>query len=1223
LRVARDARDRETISVNGQDVARYLVVHVAVNGLGVYRARYDRSKGDAADAVAWEQRLSMPDPALGNAFGWVTLALCRNRPEVLYAVLENRPGAGNAGHMHASSVYASSDHGDHWQQRGTIPRGYLLDDDVAAVPPTADGQANYDLVLEVNPDDPDILVCGEVDLNRSEDGGRTWVPVMTWQVYDDGDYAQHGDQHAVLFDAADRKRVWAGHDGGVSLARDLHGEPAARGFWRRRSAAIVAGQFQDVTVHPNPAFSFVGGGGLQDNGVWVGFGGPTWYHIGGGDGGMMAVHATDVRRYLSGAQFDNEMAAVTAGPTGSFENPVAHDVPAPANSMFVTRFGHPAPGFPNSGPFVPVQEQDPLVPGQMLVGWTMAAGQTPAYWTAPPGAAAAGAVNAIALPAPAVTVAEEASAVAFGPAAGAPPTQTGWIGLTDGRVFSSNAAPAGAWAESVTFPRTTGRLRQIARIATHPISQTMVAVASNPAQRALQIVVTTAGAPGVAQFTVQLIDRTFNNWAVAGAPIVTPAAGACIAAPGSDKWLRFAAGPYAVGDTWIVQTDGTVNPQPPATAAGLAVVVATEQTLTLRITTAGAVGVARFTAAVGAFVPTAPFATGAAVEIPGAELVVGFAGGPFAVGDQWSVAPDDTVVAAGAPGGSLRVVARLQGRVHLSYDGGASWADITAPTAAPAAPADPRSASLPPCAIASLRFDLDPATNALSLFAGTLAGVYVLRNLPAPPAMPAPIPVVNPAWRPFNGTAAGRLPLTLVSDIEALTVPQAAPASARRLLRIATFGRGIWDCDLGGGPQFQPYIRQTLVEDGRRYPRTIPPTAAPGFAGADSDYRLPAGTVGYDFTHAFDIRVDAAPLEFFDDRVDGVEFDEELGADALVPLARNAVYVQVHNAGWDTLGPVTVQLYFAPSAAAPYGPPPGSPIPAGLPPVADFYDQPNFDPPAASALQRVGPPQTIPRLAPEQPQAVRFDWTPPAALAGGNVALLAVCSAPQSPLPTPRPATIATVADLVTNEPRAALRIVPVGPIPAPLIFVRDGVDDDARLGAVAFAGRSSDLIVVPAVPAQPPEQAFRDLLELRPQDRLVAGANNHVYVRVHNRGPIAVNVEVHLFAAALDSTNTPAFAPNGWTRLTPDPANPAPPPLQVPVPAGGVGYALQTWANPPDPNAADAIKAYGLIALIRNADSGEALPDTGRVTSLETFWQLFREFFDAGHAALRVLRYQ
>ncbi|HEX9945183.1 MAG TPA: hypothetical protein VGG03_24495 [Thermoanaerobaculia bacterium] len=48
--------------------------------------------------------------------------------------------------------------------------------------------------------------------------------------------------------------------------------------------------------------------------------------------------------------------------------------------------------------------------------------------------------------------------------------------------------------------------------------------------------------------------------------------------------------------------------------------------------------------------------------------------------------------------------------------------------------------------------------------------------------------------------------------------------------------------------------------------------------------------------------------KFFDDPLDGVEFDEELGADTLVPLRRNAVHV--HNRGWDPVANATVHLYF-------------------------------------------------------------------------------------------------------------------------------------------------------------------------------------------------------------------------------------------------------------------------------------------------------------------------
>jgi hypothetical protein len=434
-------------------------------------------------------------------------------------------------------------------------------------------------------------------------------------------------------------------------------------------------------------------------------------------------------------------------------------------------------------------------------------------------------------------------------------------------------------------------------------------------------------------------------------------------------------------------------------------------------------------------------------------------------------------------------------------------------------------------------------------------------------------------------------------------------------MRAATFGRGIYEVDLDpAAPRFHLYVRQTVIEDGRAasYPRAIP-AALPG------DPRQPAAfAVGLDFTHAFDIRVDSAPFKFLEDRPDGVEFDEQLAADTLVPLVPNAVYVQAHNSGREAVVDVDVHLYFMASPAAPYAPPPGSPVPA-LGPVADFYNPPSFDVAAGAAWQRVGPRQRLPRVASGAPAVARFDWVVPDGL-GPSVALLALCTAASDGVWPPAPANVAA---LVTSERRAALRIVPVAARAPVSIFIRDGIaDDGVRAGATRFGGRSPDIMVVQAVPAAAPDVAFRDLLDPRPQDRIRGGMPNHVYVRVHNRGPVDTTVEIEVWAVPVGADNQPSFGPATWTRLSPAPPGA---PLVVPVPTARTAIAHLEWpaAAVVDPNPADAYKAYVLVALIKTTDNVDPLPDTARIDSLATFWEFFNRMADSENAASRALRFE
>jgi len=159
-------------------------------------------------------------------------------------------------------------------------------------------------VLEVCPRDPDVVVAGSVNLYATRDGGGAWTKILDWTQYDLGDRAQHADMKAVVFehaqygnaaaftgpDARRPREIWVANDGGVS--QGLTDGSA----WRKRSHGILATQFYDIQVHPE--FPYIRSGGFQDNGTWMGFGGPTWHHMGGGDGGGSAFYHGDIQRLL-------------------------------------------------------------------------------------------------------------------------------------------------------------------------------------------------------------------------------------------------------------------------------------------------------------------------------------------------------------------------------------------------------------------------------------------------------------------------------------------------------------------------------------------------------------------------------------------------------------------------------------------------------------------------------------------------------------------------------------------------------------------------------------------------------------------------------------------------------------------------------------------------------------------------------------------------------------
>jgi hypothetical protein len=1239
LLVAHDPRETETVPLNGVEVPRYLILFVGIENVGVFRGRFDRK--DSANPATFDSTpLNMPTGAL--SFDRVRLAQCERQPEHVFAVFADT--AGNV----PSEVYHSANSGNDWKQ-GAV-----------RIPPLT-GQANYDLVLEVAPDDPQVVICGTIELNLSRDFGNNWLKILDRRAHDRGDKAQHADQHIAMFDRGDHRRLWVGNDGGLSMARDLGSPPLSFGYWRKRSHGIYAGMCQDVSV--NPGLPFMCSCGFHDNGSFLSIGGPTWYQVGGGDGGGTAFNLINAHQLFVGWQGNSAngqglersdaVAFDTPQPVGgSFDlvTLAAHDIPETVARGHGVRYrltdlGLPASGVPlgNAALFAGVIEQHPTAAGSLLLGragdafssTNFGANWAPLIAGTPIAPGAGG----------------EVLAMTFGHAEASNPVPggvDGWAGTSGGALWFTSLAPAGVWAAAPTALPFPGAPMRISEITVHPVDRRILAVSATGVQ-----------------------GRVFLT--------------------------------YDQGHTWYDLTE------PPPTSLTVVPVGASVHIGETRAFTAIAnypgVGVTNVTT------------RAAWSSSPAGQATVGTAGGgapTFGSPPQFTGLGSEghvTGVAVGAPTITATLLAPAVAPAPPIPNGSAAQPVTITPAVVPTPtnpvapqPHDLVPGSLPPGPIGSVIFDPAPGPGApMTLLAGTLVGVYALTNIPAivslaiqpgsfsvqtgaavfqlhcvatlsdastldvtssvdwsntangsavvsnvagsegqvtfggvgsdtitatrngvaavpassititvqaapagaPPAFVAPVPVrPTVAWQRYSVG----LPQILISDFERV--------GATNVIRAATFGMGVFEIVTAGGPQQQLYIRQTIIEDGRTYPRQIP-------ALVPDDPRFLAGAVLLDFTHSFDIRVDAPPFTFFDDVVDGVEFDEQLEVGDAVPTEDNYVYVQVLNAGPTAVPNVTVHLYAALCDATdvinPIGPvataSPASLEVAGAAPIADFYGQANRDPIAGSHWTRVDVARVLTTVRSDEPGVARFTWVPDVALAGRNVALLALCDAASDALPA-APAA-ATLAPFILAERRAALRVVHVGARPVAALYVRDGIADDTRVGGYPAGGRSPDIMVVHPDITGTPEDAFKDHIARRVGDTLSHGATNVIYVRVHNRRRFQTNARVKVFAIPLDDDNAAPHDTAGWTELPSAAAF-----ADTTVPPLGVAYARVEFPTPNDPSSSGTNKAYLLLALIRSDDDTDPLPNKDRVTDPDAFWTVVSKFADSDNAAARAVHW-
>ena len=1232
LLVSRDPRSDDTVRVGAVDVPRFLLLLVAIEGLGVYRGRYDRKDG----TTDFEGSARDLDTG-GVRFGRLRLAQCERQPQHLYAVMANIAGDS------ASEVHHSDNSGGSWkkgaQQMSVAGAGI--------------GQASYDLMLEVAPDDPSVVVCGALEICRSTDHGSTWTKILDWLNYDRGDKAQHADQHIAMFDRGDHRRLWVGNDGGLIVARRLGDAPMSNGFWRKRSHGIYAGQCQDLSI--NPQLPFLCAIGLQDNGSQLSYGGPTWIQVGGGDGGAVAFNLPNPRQLLVTWQGPLPPSAPT-GQGIELVDVVPSDSPRPAlpNSYYdlVTLAAGDLPdaiarghrvrytwtalsmvgsGIPlaNSATFVGVLEQHPVTPQLLLAGrngdafssTTLGAAWAPLNPLAP--LAVGGSVDALAF----------GSVDPFNPAG--PAVVDGWAGTSAGALALTANAPAGAWAGAPTALPFPGPALPISEIVVHPLDRRIVAVCATGLQGRIFLTfdrgrtwvdvtepVPTAlvVAPAGAAMTVGQI-RAFTATATYPGGVVRNVTARA-------SWTSSIPGQATVGSAALVGgrvqgvgSEGHVT----AVAAGAPVITATLLAGVPNGSSSQAVAIA-----VGAGAPVTPPAPPITI-VPGS-----LPPGPIAS------AIFDPSIAAATP--ATLLAATMAGVYALP-----GVPVVQSLAIAPAVPVALQAGAAPfalRCdatftdgTVVNVTQDVDWSSNALgfatvSNAAGTqgqvtpvAAGPATIRadrggqnatiNItvqaappPPPPALgAAPVALVPTVAVNWQRHGAG-IPHVLITDFERV--------GATNAIRAGTFGLGVFECVTAGGPQQQLYIRQSIIEDGRTYPRPNP-------WPIPDDPRLPAGIVALDHTHAYDIRVDAQPFTFLDDVADGVEFDELLPVDDAVPTEINYVYVQVHNAGVVGVAAVSVHLYAAPCAAGDVINPVGAVATASPPsldagaPIADFYGQPNRDPIAGSRWTRVDTVRVLDDVPSDGPRVVRFTWIPDAALASTNVALLALCD--PSPLTLdalPAAPAAATLSAFILAERRAALRVVRVGAAPPGELFIRDGVADDTRLGGYPVAGRSPDIMVVRPDIGGTPEDAFKDDLARRQTDTVSATGSNFVYVRVHNRRRVATNAQVKLYAIAMGDDGRPDTTLANWIEVPAGAANFA----AVNVPALGIGYARLELQNAVDPNPAGLGKVYLLLALVQSADAAalDALPDRTAVTDTDSFWHLVSKFVDADNAAARAI---
>ena len=221
---------------------------------------------------SWTQLTSgLPESA---RFGRTTLAISRSNPQVLFAFANDQL----SGSMDlVLGVFRTGNGGNTWKEVG----GSHF---------TEEGQISYGNTIVIHPTDPDIVICGGVDLHRTRNGGRTWQQITHWD-FDRGDskYA-HADHHALLMPQAVPGRIYDCNDGGLDVSEN------SGTSWTNRSSGLSVTMFYDMDVAQTSGLVY--GGGAQDNGTVITTSGSSasFFELLGGDGGWIVFDPKDAGR---------------------------------------------------------------------------------------------------------------------------------------------------------------------------------------------------------------------------------------------------------------------------------------------------------------------------------------------------------------------------------------------------------------------------------------------------------------------------------------------------------------------------------------------------------------------------------------------------------------------------------------------------------------------------------------------------------------------------------------------------------------------------------------------------------------------------------------------------------------------------------------------------------------------------------------------------------------
>ena len=187
-------------------------------------------------------------------------------------------------------------------------------------------------ILQVDPNNEDLIFTGGLDLWKSSSAGQSWRHVSDWALmyYGGGNEYVHADQHNIQFRPGHENEAVFSSDGGVFYSSTTN---LTDPIFKERNKSYSTLQYYSAAINPT-AGSDKYIGGLQDNGTLLHSGSPLDINdmIDGGDGALCfwdknqpEIFITSVYYNAYTAWYNESQTSSISGNSGTFICPADYD----------------------------------------------------------------------------------------------------------------------------------------------------------------------------------------------------------------------------------------------------------------------------------------------------------------------------------------------------------------------------------------------------------------------------------------------------------------------------------------------------------------------------------------------------------------------------------------------------------------------------------------------------------------------------------------------------------------------------------------------------------------------------------------------------------------------------------------------------------------------------------------------------------------------------------